>query len=690
MISDEIKESKLVGFYRASRGSGNPPTFWVGGEVHPSLALCPHVCVITRGGRDTQGDSNTPRPSPLAIPPQAGPGGAVDGATGVGTPDGVCQRRQGALAPPWSPRPRRQGPVCTAPLPSPPLGFQFRTPATAEGSEGPRASPSRRPGATCQRRGPVPHRQPAPIPVNPPSQVNTREGGFRFSDARRNDPKIPYVLDENWESAYHDSPMWGEQWDAAHAQAADWPEGVRILHGKMYIADRLCVPESVSDRLIRSLHVHVGHIGNDRMTKEMRLRFIFPSASQAEKVAAKIRRACDVCQATEPPNWASKGPIRVNPVPERVWASVCMDMFSMPTVEWQGEQFDCFLLCVDRLSGWMLAKPSTKLGLTGEKAAHLMLDGGWGEIGIPAQITSDQGAQFISQWFKTMCARLGVRMAFSQAYRPQANGRAEVAGKTLITTLRKLHFEGAQNWVEALPCALRLIHDRVGEGGVSPYQIVFGRDRNLAGLPYTPTHMCEEASDFLDRMEQLDKVVAATLNRVHESTQNQTNRERTPRDPPKVGDKVWVLRPKGVGGHKVATWWHGPYKISERVGQSSFRVQIRPGILQDVHLDQIKPYVVDEVLGIGKPLTFRREEIGKSPERIVEKIRARRLNDQGESEFLTHWAGTSEAEDTWENAFTFLASCSPVWLDFCWDNNVGVEVVEAMEEQRNLELERCP
>lgn len=150
-----------------------------------------------------------------------------------------------------------------------------------------------------------------------------------------------------------------------------------------------------------------------------------------------------------------------------------------------------FLPWVDRLSGWMLAPPSTKLGLTGEKAAHLMLDGGWGEMGVPAQITSDQGAQFVSQWFRTICARLGVRMAFSQAYRPQANGRAEVAGKTLITTLRKLHFEENVNWVEALPHALRLIHDRVGEGGMSPHQIVFGRDRNLAGLPYTPIHLCK-------------------------------------------------------------------------------------------------------------------------------------------------------------------------------------------------------
>ena len=61
-----------------------------------------------------------------------------------------------------------------------------------------------------------------------------------------------------------------------------------------------------------------------------------------------------------------------------------------------------------------------------------------------------------------------------------------MAGKTLITILRKLNAEGGVNWVEALPRAIRMQHDLVGEGGLSPYQIVFGRERNLAGIPYEP------------------------------------------------------------------------------------------------------------------------------------------------------------------------------------------------------------
>jgi transposase InsO family protein len=106
----------------------------------------------------------------------------------------------------------------------------------------------------------------------------------------------------------------------------------------------------------------------------------------------------------------------------------------MTEVEWQGVTVDCILVCVDRATGWIIARPTRYAGLTGERAAHLMLDVAWGEIGVPAVVTSDQGAQFVSSWWKAMCARLGMRQVFSQAHRPQANGRAETAGKVLYDT----------------------------------------------------------------------------------------------------------------------------------------------------------------------------------------------------------------------------------------------------------------
>ena len=150
-------------------------------------------------------------------------------------------------------------------------------------------------------------------------------------------------------------------------------------------------------------------------------------------------------------------------------------------------------------------------GVEAKKTADILMDNGWETFVIPAIITSDQESQFVGQWFQTMCSRLVIRLAYSQAYRPQANGRAEVAGKTLIAILRKYAVELKQNWVEMLPRILKAYHDTPGESGFSPFQIVFGRERFVAGPPFPCDRECEDTQQFCDRVEELEKTVAYIL-----------------------------------------------------------------------------------------------------------------------------------------------------------------------------------
>ncbi len=165
--------------------------------------------------------------------------------------------------------------------------------------------------------------------------------------------------------------------------------------------------------------------------------------------------------------------------------------------------FEPLLLCEDRLSGWVIARPSRKRGLTAQNASHLIMDNGWETFGLPAIITSDQGPYFVGQWWRKMCARLGIRRRFSQAYRPQAKGRTEITGKSLIGLMRKVCVEDHINWVEELPYILRVYRDAPGESGVSSFELVFGRERILAGTPTDLDRNCEDARQFCDRVESL-------------------------------------------------------------------------------------------------------------------------------------------------------------------------------------------
>jgi hypothetical protein len=119
-----------------------------------------------------------------------------------------------------------------------------------------------------------------------------------------------------------------------------------------------------------------------------------------------------------------------------------------------------------------------------------------------------------------------------------------MAGKQIITLLRKLHAGGEVNWVEALPRALRLHHDKAGITGYSPYQIVFGRERNLPGLPYSTPLECMEAQDFLEHMGEMDRTLAQALNQIHDEQKARHNGKQRARPVFKVGDRVWVLKPK--------------------------------------------------------------------------------------------------------------------------------------------------
>ena len=170
----------------------------------------------------------------------------------------------------------------------------------------------------------------------------------------------------------------------------------------------------------------------------------------------------------------SKGPYRCHlepaPIPSTIMDSVSVDHFSLPVVNHNGRPYDTIQLCVDRLSGWIVAVPmNSQDNLTADIVAKTMYQQ-WELFGVPVVVTSDRGSLFASSWWQTMCAAHRVGTAYARAYHHNANGRTKVAGQQVIRKLRKLITdldEPGVSWVELLPKALRLIHDTPGETGHS-------------------------------------------------------------------------------------------------------------------------------------------------------------------------------------------------------------------------------
>jgi hypothetical protein len=71
--------------------------------------------------------------------------------------------------------------------------------------------------------------------------------------------------------------------------------------------------------------------------------------------------------------------------------SIAIDVFQVTPVVYHGKPNDSMVVGVDRLSGWIVALPCQKKGLTGEWVAQKMLNYWWRPFGIPSVITSDCG-----------------------------------------------------------------------------------------------------------------------------------------------------------------------------------------------------------------------------------------------------------------------------------------------------------
>ena len=104
------------------------------------------------------------------------------------------------------------------------------------------------------------------------------------------------------------------------------------------------------------------------------------------------------------------------PIPVERMDSIVLDEFHYPSTSHDGEGYDQRLLCVCRLSGYLIAIPIPKPrhedkneGLTEKRAAHVIMERLVDRFRAPREICSDHGQQFVSHYFQTLCSKIGAR-----------------------------------------------------------------------------------------------------------------------------------------------------------------------------------------------------------------------------------------------------------------------------------------
>ena len=151
-------------------------------------------------------------------------------------------------------------------------------------------------------------------------------------------------------------------------------------------------------------------------------------------------------------------PITMEPIN---WMAI--DVFHYPSTSHDGEEYDWMLLFVCRRSSYLIAIPIPKPrhedkdeGLTGKRAAPLINERWVHRFGAPREICSDRGPQVVSQYFQTVCSKIGARSTMFLAGRYQGNGKTQNTRKQLRRAVAKaLTLKKDTNWVDVLPALVR-------------------------------------------------------------------------------------------------------------------------------------------------------------------------------------------------------------------------------------------
>jgi transposase InsO family protein len=156
--------------------------------------------------------------------------------------------------------------------------------------------------------------------------------------------------------------------------------------------------------------------------------------------------------------------------------------------------------------------------------------------GLPDQIISDRGPQFVSQFWKAFCERVGMKSSLSTAFHPQTDGQTERVNQTLEQYLRTFSDYWQTNWVEHLPLEEFAYNNMMNATTqFSPFYSNFGFHPKADGLLRNKTDI---SVDYLDN---LSKTLANLLDNIERAQKRQADFVNTHRGevPFKVGDRVW-------------------------------------------------------------------------------------------------------------------------------------------------------
>ncbi len=295
-------------------------------------------------------------------------------------------------------------------------------------------------------------------------------------------------------------------------------------------------------------------------------------------------RKCDDCQRYKHSR-PNVEPMTITTTASCVFEKVFLDIVGPLEVDAQNNRYVLTLQC--ELSKFVEAYPLQNK--EAETVAKSFVNNFILRYGIPSEIVSDRGSEFMNETLDKACKLLKIKKLNSTAYRHQTLGSLENTHKSLNAYLRIQCQNFKTDWSSWLPfwcfCFNNTVHT---ETKYTPHELVFGR---LCNIPSNITQKVDPVYNFdsypIELKYRLQEACRdARSNLLTSKSNRKLNYDKNCKIVKyNIGDKILL---KNEAGNKSEPIYKGPYIVTQ-INSPNIVIRIGKKFVE-VHKNRVKLY----------------------------------------------------------------------------------------------------
>lgn len=325
-----------------------------------------------------------------------------------------------------------------------------------------------------------------------------------------------------------------------------------------------------------------GHAGINRMYNNIKREYFWNGLK--EDVQNFVKK-CDDCQRYKY-SLPRKEPMTITSTASSAFQKIFLDLVGPLPIDINENKYILTIQCdlTKFIEGYPL------LNKEAETVAKAFIENFVLRYGIPSEVVTDQGTEFLAKVFRESCELLHISHLNSTAHHHETLGMIENSHKHLGAYLRMRANEESNNWSNWVHFWCFSYNNTVNSSTLyTPYELVFGKPSRI---PQNIENQIDPIYNFDNypielkyRLQKAWKDARENLVKV-KIKRKQTFDRNCKKVDYKIGDKV-LLENKNIE-NKLDALFSGPYEIIDV--KNSNVVLKKDNKVKEVHKNMIKPY----------------------------------------------------------------------------------------------------